>query len=368
MYEGVLPGQEIRRMGDDHSIVTLGEPRPPDRNIQPASLDLRLEGDAYRLRCSFLPMGMILRERIGDFLIERTSLSDGAVLETNRPYLVTLREELRLNPETRGRHNPRSSTGRLDVFTRLICERAHQFDSVPEGYDGRLYLEIIPRSFAIRIRSGMSLSQIRFIRGNARLDAVGLLAEHQRDPLALLDGEPLELAPEDLRRGLPLSVDLQGDDDGIVGYRARRNSRLLDLTSAEIHPREDFWEPLRAERGRRLVLEPEEFYILGSRESVRIPSHLAAEMVALDPRSGEFRAHYAGFFDPGFGYDSPGTRAVMEIRAHDVPFALEHGQRVCRLEFERLTEPARTTYGTASGSSYQGQGQGQGVQLSRIFE
>ena len=360
--EGVLPIQELRELEDQQRIFRSG-PGVPAERFQPASLDLGLGGYAYRLRSSFLPGERGLEERLPEFEMGQFSLHEGAVLETNRPYLAVLEERLDLPEDMRGLANPRSSTGRIDVFTRLLALRAERFDEVSAGYRGQLFLEIIPRSFAVRVKQGMSLSQIRLIRGDPGLSSLDLQAEHRRDPIVLLDERPVEFRPIDLEGGMPLSVDLSGDANGIIGYRAKRNSRLLDMTSQAPHPQEDFWEPLRAERGRRLMLEPEEFYLLGSRESVRIPPHLAAEMVALDPRSGEFRAHYAGFFDPGFGYDSPGTRAVMEIRAHDVPFSLEHGQQICRLEFQRLTEPARITYGREAGSNYQGQG----IRLSRLF-
>lgn len=364
--EGVLPIQELRALEDEQRIFRAG-PAIPGERFQPASLDLSLGEYAHRLRSSFLPGETGLEMKLPDFEMERFSIRKGAVLETNRPYLAALEERLDLPEDVRGLANPRSSTGRVDVFTRLLSTHSQRFDEVSAGYRGQLFLEIIPRSFAVRVQQGMSLSQIRLIRGNPGLGPQDLLAEHRRDPIAMQDGRPLEFGPGDLEGGLPLSVDLSGGGNGnprgIVGYRAKRNSRLLDLASRETHPWEDFWEPLRAERGGRLVLEPEEFYLLCSRESVRIPIHLAAEMVALDPRSGEFRAHYAGFFDPGFGYNAPETRSVMEIRAHDVPFALEHGQRVCRLQFERLTGAAQLAYGAEAGSSYQGQG----IRLSRTF-
>lgn len=361
--EGVLPIQELMEMEARGDVLSLG-PGIMRERFQPASLDLTLGGWVHRLRSSFLPGERGLAAALPEFGMERIDTREGAVLEVNRPYLAALDERLDLPGDIRGLANPRSSTGRIDVFTRLLAERADRFDEIKPGYRGQLFLEIIPRSFAVRVKRGMSLSQARFIRGNPRLSGLELALEHRRDPILLLDGRCLDLTPGELEGGMALSVDLGGDAEGIVGYRAKRNSRLLDLAAAAAHPREDFWEPLRAERGGRLVLEPEEFYLLGSRESVRIPPHLAAEMVALDPRSGEFRAHYAGFFDPGFGHSAPGTRAVMEIRAHDVPFALEHGQPVCRLQFERLTQPARAAYGTEVGSSYQGQG----VRLSRVFE
>ena len=288
----------------------------------------------------------------------------GAVLEVNRPYLIPLTETLNLPPDIRARANPRSSTGRLDIFTRVITDNGNRFDDIAAGYQGPMYLEIISRSYTVRVSRGQSLNQVRLIRGNPRLSGAEILDFHLSDPLALLDGQPCRFQPEDLDQGLPLRVDLAGKGNGIAGYRVRRNSRLLDLSLTGGYRTEEFWEPVRAEAGLKLVLEPEEFYLLASLETVRIPPDLAAEMVALDPESGEFRTHYAGFFDPGFGHNAQGTRAVMEVRAHDVPFMLEHGQRVCRLEFERLLRTPDILYGKDAGSSYQGQG----LRLSKHFQ
>ena len=361
--DGVLPNQHLLELLR-RELIFDNRPGPiPQEQVQPASLDLTIGDWAARLRCSFLPMGEPAMNRLEEFQMERLDLSNGAVLEVNRPYLAPVAQALELPEHIRAQANPRSSTGRLDIFTRVIADRAHEFDTTPAGYQGRVFLEIISRTFTVKIAQGASLNQIRLMTGNPALSAEEMLAEHRKHPLASLGGRPMELSAETLRGGLPLSVDLRGNGRDPVGFRAKRNSRLLDLTSSGPYSQDDFWEPIRPERGDRMVLEPEEFYILASRESVCIPPHLAAEMVALDPRSGEFRTHYAGFFDPGFGHQAPETRAVMEIRAHDVPFALQHGQRACRLSFEWLLEPARVTYQTRAGPSYQGQG----VQLSRQF-
>ncbi len=363
---GIMPAQHIREAIRKGWLTSGGGAIPPG-NIQPASLDLRLGGVAHRLRCSFLPNGLTVEERLADLSMGSISLDQGAALEVNRPYLAPLMEQLDLPEDVRARANPRSSTGRLDIFTRVITDSSREFDNISPGYRGPMYLEIVSRSFTIQVTTGVSLNQIRLIRGNPAIPPEELIEHHHRDALVLLDGEPKRLELPDLRGGMPLGVDLRGVNGGgmagggMVGYRVRRNTRLLDLTRT--HPAADFWEPVQAEPGGRLVLEPEEFYILASRESVRIPPGLAAEMVALDPTSGEFRAHYAGFFDPGFGYGAEQTRAVMEVRAHDVPFMLEHGQRVCRLEFERLLAPPEITYGAGAGSHYQGQH----IQLSKQF-
>ena len=359
---GVMPDHRLREMNEAGHIVS-GETPIPKRNIQPASLDLRLGGTAHRLRCSFLPHGRNIQERIEELSMESIPLKGGAVLEVNRPYLVPIAETLALPPDIRARANPRSSIGRLDIFTRVIADRSHQFNEIEAGYQGPLFLEIVSRSFTIRVSQGNSLNQVRLIRGDPLVGIPEFLENHEADPILLQQGRPIEICASDLEGGLPLGVDLVGDGQSPVGYQARRNSKLLDLGAEQPLSPEDFWDPVYPEKGGRLVLEPEEFYILSSLQSVRIPPGMAAEMVALDPRSGEFRTHYAGFFDPGFGHDAPETRAVMEVRPHDVPFMLEHGQQICRIRFERLTDPPDASYGRESGSSYQGQG----VRLSKHF-
>ena len=359
--DGVLPIQELREAINRGGISSPGDPIPPG-NLQPASLDLRLGAVAHRLRCSFLPHKGRVSDRLEEMAMDSLPLERGAVLEVNRPYLIPLLEGMNLPPDLRARANPRSSTGRLDIFTRVITDHGHRFDDIPRGHQGPLYLEVVSRSFTVRVQRGASLNQIRLIRGDPRVTGAETLERHRMDPLTLLGQEPVPFREEETRGGLPLSVDLKGTN-GVVGYRVRRNSGLVDLAETGGHEALDFWEPIRADRTGRLVLEPEEFYILASLESVRIPPDLAAEMVAMDPESGEFRTHYAGFFDPGFGYDNDWTHAVMEVRAHDVPFMLEHGQPVCRLRFERLLETPEITYGTQAGSSYQGQG----LRLSRHF-
>ena len=359
---GILPVQDLRQAIARGWVNSPGDPIPR-ANLQPASIDLRLGAVAHRLRCSFLPHDDPVSDRLPALAMDSLYLDRGAVLEVNRPYIAPLTEGLDLPTSTRARANPRSSTGRLDIFTRVVTDHGHHFDDITQGYQGPLYLEIVSRSFTVRVHRGLSLNQVRLIEGNPALPAPEMLRRHQQDPLALINGEPVDLSQEDLRRGLPLSVDLQGQDGGIAGYRVRRNSGLLDLSARNRYDADEFWEPIQANRQGKLILEPEEFYILASLETVRIPPDLAAEMVALDPESGEFRTHYAGFFDPGFGYTHDGTRAVMEVRAHDVPFMLEHGQPICRLEFEQLLQCPDLLYGDNAGSAYQGQG----LQLSKHF-
>jgi dCTP deaminase len=350
MTSGVYPSQWLSKAIDEgyiRSRFTL-----PDRNeqqLQPASLDLRLGERAHRLRCSFLPGAETVDAKIERYAMgPELDLRDGAILERNVPYLIPLEESLALPAEVRAKANPKSSIGRLDVFTRVITDRGSRFDEVSRGYEGKLYLEVFSRTFTIKVASGQALNQLRLIEGQTRLSDEEILARN------IVVSEDTETFVDE---GLFLSLDLRGaEHDGLVGYKARRNSELLDLSQRGLDP-DHFWEPVRPEKGAsRLVLEPEEFYLLISREAVSIPPDLAAEMNAYDPTSGELRTHYAGFFDPGFGFGrAGGAKAVLEVRAHDVPFVVEHGQRICTLGFERMRDEPEVLYGEALGSNYQAQ-------------
>ena len=322
---GILPGQSIEALIASGAIAS-DTPVAPDQ-VQPASLDLRLGAEAWRLRASFLPgAGRSVADRLrdSDLVMHRIPLEGGAVLETGCVYLVPLAERLALPQSISAAANPKSSTGRIDVFTRMICDGAARFDAAPAFYRGPLYLEVAPRTFSILVRPGDRLAQLR-----------------------LREGPP---AP---RREITLGVGLSGAAGQVVGFRARRHARMIDLAGVGAHDPAHYWEPLTAERG-RLVLDPEEFYILASAETVEIGAGDAAEMAPIAPEIGEFRAHYAGFFDPGFGVGSP-SRAVLEVRGRDVPFVLEHGQPAARLVYEPMQEQPRTLYG-ARGSHYQAQG------------
>lgn len=305
--------------------------------VQPASLDLRLSGDVYRIRASFLPgkgrtVGRLLHE--SDLQMHRMDITRGAVLETGCVYLALLQERLTLPAGLHARGNPKSSTGRLDVFTRLITDEGEAFDDVRGGYGGPLYLEICPRTFSILAREGDRLAQLRFRRG------------------------PLNPLKE-----LTFSVDLAPEAEGTpVGWRARRHASVVDLQKIGKHAVTDYWEEVHPHRG-RVVLQPDEFYILASKESVKIPSSQAAEMAPIAPELGEFRAHYAGFFDPGFGTNEGGSRAVLEVRTRDVPFIVEDGQPVGKLVFEAMSEKPSGLYGRSGVNHYQGQG----LRLSKHF-
>ena len=352
---GILPCQAISALWRDGEI-TANQPLL-EGQIQPSSLDLRLGDVAYRVRASFLPgRGHDMAEKIERFTMHKVDLTQGAVLEKGCVYIVPLMERLALPERLSAIANPKSSTGRLDVFTRLITHGAREFDRIDAGYHGPLYAEIAPCTFSILVRTGVRLNQLRLRRGEQRLSDAELSRLHQRSPLV-----HAAAGQENISGGIGLSVDLEGAGEGaLIGYKARPHSPLIDIEKIAHYDPADFWEPIYADTGSHsgLVLNPDDFYILASREAVSVPPDHAAEMVAYDTLVGEFRVHYAGFFDPGFGWAAAGgagTRAVLEVRSHDVPFLLEHGQTVGRLVYERLTSTPDRIYGQNIGSNYQKQ-------------
>ncbi len=353
---GVIPAQGIAAMIADGRIIA-GAP-PVTGQIQPASLDLRLGTEAYRVRASFLPgAGATLAERLADFEMHRIDLSHGAVLEKGCVYVAPLLESLALPPGISAVANAKSSTGRLDLFTRLITDRGTEFDRIPEGYAGPLYAEISPRPFSALVRPGTRLNQVRFRQGAALLDDAALVALDAAE--GLVDGTA------HIAGGLGFSVDLRPRDGDLVGYRAKPHTGLIDLDRIGYYDPADFWEPVRTRLG-RVILDPGAFYILVSREAVHVPPDYAAEMAPYLAMVGEFRVHYAGFFDPGFGHapaGGSGARGVLEVRCHEAPFALDHGQIVGRLVYERMAERPEILYGRDLGSNYQGQG----LKLSKHF-
>ncbi len=330
---GILPCQSIETLIATGAIVS---DTAFDRDqVQPASLDLRLSDRAWRVRASFLPGLRQVEDRIADVAMHAIDLSGGYVMEKGCVYIARLQERLSLPQGLIARANPKSSTGRVDVFVRLLTDRGASFDDVAEGYDGPLYLEIAPQTFSILVRPGTRLNQLR-----------------------LKAGEPPKLETRSV------GVDLTGGDGGVVGFRGRRHAGVVDLDRIDGHDPRDFWEPQVLRRG-ELLLDPGEFYILASSDDVEIPVDQAAEMTPIDPSVGEFRVHYAGFFDPGFGTDEAhgaGSKGVLEVRTHDTPFLLEHGQIVARLVYEPLTERPTRLYGEG-GSHYQRQG----LKLSKHF-
>jgi len=327
---GILPCQSIEALIAGGAI-TSATPFDDDQ-VQPASLDLRLAGRVWRVRASFLPRGRTVRDRIRDVAMHELDLTKGAVLERGCVYIAELQERLKLPKGVSARANPKSSTGRVDVFVRLLSDHGDQFDDVAEGYDGPIYMEIAPQTFSVLVRSGTRLNQLR-----------------------LKAGTPQRLRTESV------GVDLTGE---IAGFRGRRHAGVVDLDHEDGHDPRDFWEPLYP-RGGQLLLDPGEFYILASKGAVEIPVMEAAEMTPIDPSVGEFRVHYAGFFDPGFGTDEAhgkGSKGVLEVRSHETPFILEDGQTVARLVYEPLTERPTRLYGDL-GSHYQRQG----LKLSKHF-
>ena len=356
---GVLPAQGLwEAVLSDR--ISAGEYVIPPANIQPASLDLRLDDHGWALRCSFLPdSDSTVMDRVDDLALERIEIRGGVTLERDRPYLIPLVERLALPREVRGKANPKSSTGRLDVFTRVITDGNNRFDEIGAGYSGKLFLEVVPRSFAIRVEPLLSLNQLRLAVGESRVPDSRLPEIHEEFPLLYRGAHAIPGRELSISDGLFVSVDLSARPDEAVGYRAKKNSHRLDLSKLRHYQWRDYWEPVYPERGNRIVLDPEVFYLLLSEEGVCVPPDYAAEMMAYDPTAGELRTHYAGFFDPGFGYNvagrKKGSRAALEVRARDVPFMVEHGQPLCKLAFERMAERPDRLYGEDVGSNYQGQ-------------
>ena len=367
---GILPYQDIKRLIASRAISA--SPPIEERQIQPASLDLRLGRKAYRLISSFLPELSAISSRLNvldfcqsDLVMYEMDLTEGAILEKGHVYLVPLLEQLALPKTLRARANPKSTTGRLDVFTRVVTDLTSGFDEIRTGYRGQLFLEVVPRSFAIKIRTGQSLNQIRFVCGEATVPDRALHALHRTTPLLYHNVVSRRaIGSRDFRadRGVFLRIDLKGDDQGnssVIGYRAKKNSHVIDLAKVGYYAATDFWEPLHRHRQDSLLLEPEEFYILASKERIRVPAGYAAEMVAYEAACGELRTHYAGFFDPGFGYgvngEIKGTQVVLEVRPHDVPFLIHDGQTFFKVVYDKMMGTPAQLYGSTLGSSYQRQ-------------
>ena len=382
--KGILPVQKLKLLVQT-GIISSHRNYPIEENqFQPNSLDLRLGERAYRVRCSFLPEDETVERKIESLSQYDFSIRDGAILEPNCVYIIPLLERLNL-PESNwapqtglfdedeedsgirivaeknitAKTNPKSTTGRLDIFTRVVTDYSHRFEEIQQGYHGQLYLEVVPKSFPIRVRTGQRLNQLRVRHGYTRLSDQDLLRLHSTDPLLFDEGgKPLAMSQLKVNNGLFMSVNLKENDGSVIGYKAKKHRELIDLDNINHYPISEFWEPIYARNGEYLILEPEAFYIFASKERCRIPKELAAEMVAYDTGSGELRTHYAGFFDSGFGgtTEDGGSRAVLEVRSHDVPFLIEDGQTFCSMIFEPNTEVPAFTYGTEIKSNYQGQG------------
>lgn len=361
---GIFPSQALRVLIAD-GAVTASQAISDDL-IQPASIDLRLGEFAWRVQASFLPgPDATVEDKVRAFEMHRIDLTGGAVLEKGCVYIVPLMEALKLPADISAFANPKSSTGRLDIFTRVISDRGTRFDLIRPGYTGPLYAEVSPKTFSIAVRTGSRLTQLRLRCGRAEVGPEDLLRLH--DETGLID-VPFDRAEVMEHKSLSLRLDLGGQEtDGVVGWRARHHAGIVDIDRPAQYDPADYWEPVTARHG-GIILNPDDFYILATREAVTVPPDYAAEMVAYDTLVGEFRVHYAGFFDPGFGWDpndrTTGSRGVLEVRSHDVPFLLEHEQVIGRLRYERLTDRPEKIYGAGIGSHYQGQG----LKLAKQFK
>ncbi|MCA9462348.1 MAG: 2'-deoxycytidine 5'-triphosphate deaminase [Nitrospira sp.] len=377
---GILSYQHLRALVR-RNIIQADVPIT-SKQIQPASLDLRLGTKAYRLLSSFLPEPSDQQSQFSiedlyrsDLVMYDMDLTNGAILEKGHVYLVPLMERLKLPKDIRGRANPKSSTGRLDIFTRVVTDLHVGFDEIRAGYQGQLFLEVVPRSFTIRVKAGLSLNQLRLMTGKPLVSDAGLRSIHKKTPLLFHNGDlehtdrPVSAKELRMDNGLFLSVDLRGNNqpEAIVGYRAKKNSHVIDLSQVGHYAAMDFWEPLRRNTTATMLLEPEEFYILASKERIQVPPGYSSEMVAYEAACGELRTHYAGFFDPGFGYAHPtrkGTQVVLEVRPHDVPFRIHDGQTFFKVVYEKMRDIPMQLYGSALGSSYYQQG----LTLSKHFK
>ncbi|MEQ9266717.1 MAG: 2'-deoxycytidine 5'-triphosphate deaminase [Balneolaceae bacterium] len=382
--KGVIPVQKLKVLRDLGILDSHSDYPILDNQFQPNSLDLRLGEVAYRVRCSFLPENETVEEKIEKLEQYSFSLKDGAVLEENCVYIIPLLEKLKLpkshysiqqgytngTPESgevqlhslvnlSAKANPKSSTGRLDVFTRVITDYSHRFEEVAPGYQGNLYLEVVPKSFSIKVRTGQRLNQLRIRHGFEVVPDQDLLRIHATDPLLFDENvKPVSMDQIKINKGLFMSVQLKGKKGEIIGYKGKKHVNYIDLENINHYEVDEFWEPIYASSDSQFILEPEAFYIFASKERIRVPAHLACEMMAYDTGSGELRTHYAGFFDSGFGgsVDDKGARAVLEVRSHDVPFMIEDGQTLFSMQFEPNTEIPDFIYGTEIDSNYQGQG------------
>ena len=356
LTKGILPVQRLEELVENGNI--RASTPILENQIQPSSIDLRLSGVAYRVAASFLPTQYAtVQQKLQDLLLEEVDLSNSALLKKGCVYIVPLQEELFLPDFISGRANPKSSTGRLDIFTRLITDYAAKFEDVRAGYKGKLYAEIAPLTFDVIVREGSRLNQLRLSRGSPRSSDTMLREMRETESIVYSpDASPLKPM---IAEGLQLSIDLEGTDTSdIIGYRALHDTKPIDLANINYYDPKEFWEPVRRNAKKTIVLAAGEFYILASKQKVSIPPDYAAEMIPYDPSVGEFRIHYAGFFDPGFGWsptESRGTHAVLEVRSHDVPSLLEDGQIVCRLVYEQLLAPPSKLYGKEIGSSYASQ-------------
>lgn len=381
--KGILPVQKLKLLHELGIINSDSDYPIEEDQFQPNSIDLRLGKVAYRVRCSFLPENDTVEEKVGKLKMYEVPITEGAVLEQNCVYIIPLLESLSM-PESNNsvqkglfngseeksdvklgtietlsaKANPKSSTGRLDVFTRVITDYSHRFEEITPGYKGGLYLEVVPKSFSIKVKTGQRLNQLRVRHGFEVLSDQDLLRVHSSDPLLFNENrKPVSMEKIKVKQGLFMSVHLKGKKGEIIGYKAKKHNNYIDLANIGHYEIDEFWEPIYAQQNDQLILEPEAFYIFASKERIRVPAHLACEMMAYDTGSGELRTHYAGFFDSGFGgtIEDKGARAVLEVRSHDVPFMIEDGQTMFSMQFEPNAERPDFVYGDEIESNYQGQ-------------
>ena len=355
---GTLPVQSLRKLTADGTIKSSVP--VPDKQFQPSSIDLRLGNKAYRVRSSFLPQRKKVDDLLEELFMYEVDLDENGILDKKNVYIIPLMEELHLPHELNGKTNPKSTTGRLDIFTRVVTDNGYRFDEVEPGYSGKLYLEVFPRSFTVKVKTGQSLNQLRLFCERQQVEDRELRDLYNSNVL-LYGDDGVPIAPDFaiIRDGLYMRVDLKGHTSkGIIGFKARKNSSIIDLSKVGAYPASDYWEPVYAPKEGFYILEPEEFYIFASKEKVRVPVEYAAEMIEFDAGSGELRTHYAGFFDSGFGYgygEVKGTRSVLEVRPHDVPFRIEDGQVFFKIRYEKMSEKPQITYGADIGSNYHAQ-------------
>ena len=384
--KGVLPIQKLKLLSET-GVISSDDAHPIlEDQYQPNSIDLRLGEIAYRVRSSFLPENETVEQKLERLQQYQFSLKGGAVLEENAVYIIPLLERLNLpkshyaynnGPKISGeginngdtirlfaqenlsaKANPKSSTGRLDVFTRVITDYSHRFEEITPGYQGPLYVEVVPKSFPIKVKTGQRLNQLRIRHGFEVLSDQDLLRIHDQEPILFDDtSQAMPIGTLKVNKGLFMSVHLEGKEGEIIGYKAKKHSNFIDYEKIGHYPVNEFWEPILAGTDSMVILEPESFYIFASKERIRVPAKLACEMMAYDTGSGELRTHYAGFFDSGFGgsVEDGGARAVLEVRSHDVPFLIEDGQTLFSMQFEPNSEQPKMTYGSELKSNYQGQ-------------
>jgi len=357
--QGILPSQALAE-AVKYGVIETEHGDIGHESIQPASIDLHLSDIAYRLRCSFSPNSRTIQERLARFKMGEISLEgDGGILEQGRFYLIPLRERVQLPAVLRGKANPKSSTGRLDIFARVVTDLGVSYDEIPAGYHGKLYLLVKSQSFTVQMKAGLALNQLRLAVGQTTLADSEIHRLHSEFPLLYRGGQPVPLEQLRIEDGLLLGAHVgRGRGGARIGWRAKENSQMIDCSKIAYYQPRTFWEEVTNEVGAQVVLDTGKFYLILSDENIRVPPDYAAEMIAMDPGIGEVRTHYAGFFDPGFGHDptglTPGSKAALEVRAHE-SWAVEHGQKICRLKFERMLDVPDRLYGASIGSNYQSQ-------------